>query len=75
MAIENQNIIADVIESSEFPQLVVKYGVGGVPKVVIDEKVEFEGPMAEADFLREFRKALQPLSVSSPLTPPTIEVH
>lgn len=65
MAMENRNITADVIEASEFPQLVVKYAVAGVPKVVIDERIEFEGPLTEAEVLREFRQALQPVSATS----------
>ncbi len=65
MAIENENITADVIEATEFPQLVAKYAVSGVPKVVIDEKIEFEGPLTEDELIREFRKALQPVSATS----------
>ena len=40
-------ISADVIDSNEFPTLAQKYAVIGVPKVVINEKVEFMGAFSE----------------------------
>lgn len=50
-AIENDLIRADVIDTSEFPHLGLKYGVMGVPKTVINEKVEFVGVFPEDLFL------------------------
>ncbi|MGB9676241.1 MAG: protein disulfide oxidoreductase [Candidatus Bathyarchaeales archaeon] len=50
-AVENDLIRADVIEVSEFPHLGLKYGVMGVPKTVINEKVEFVGALPEDLFL------------------------
>ena len=50
-AVENDNIRADVIDAGEFTPLAVKYGVMGVPKVVINEKVEFVGAVPESVFL------------------------
>ena len=47
LAIECDLIKADVIESSEFPDLAMKYNVIGVPKIVINEKVEFMGAFNE----------------------------
>jgi glutaredoxin-like protein len=47
LAVENPNIRADVIDSSEFPQLAQKYSVIGVPKIVLNEKVEFMGAFNE----------------------------
>ncbi len=47
LAIECGNIKADVIESSEFPDLAMKYNVIGVPKIVINDKVEFMGEFNE----------------------------
>jgi glutaredoxin-like protein len=51
LAIENDLIKADVIDVSEFPHLALKYGVMGVPKVVINEKVEFVGALPEDLFV------------------------
>jgi len=47
LAIESDLVRADVIDSSEFPQLAQKYSVMGVPKIVINEKVEFVGALSE----------------------------
>jgi hypothetical protein len=40
-------ISADVVDSSEFPTLAQTYSVIGVPKVVINEKIEFVGAFNE----------------------------
>lgn len=47
LAIESDMISADVIDSSEFPTLAQKYAVIGVPKVIINEKIEFVGAFNE----------------------------
>ena len=47
LAIESELVKADVIETSEFPDLAMKYNVIGVPKIVINEKVEFVGAFNE----------------------------
>jgi hypothetical protein len=51
MAIESPKVTADVIEVSEFPQVAQRYQVYGVPKVIINERVRFEGALPEARFL------------------------
>jgi glutaredoxin-like protein len=50
-AIESDFVTAEVIDSSEFPHLAMKYGVMGVPKVVLNEKIEFVGAFEEDLFL------------------------
>ncbi|MCL6578460.1 MAG: thioredoxin family protein [Candidatus Bathyarchaeota archaeon] len=52
-AIENDLIRADVIDSGEFPHLAQKYAVMGVPKTVINEKVDFMGPVTEEMFIQQ----------------------
>jgi glutaredoxin-like protein len=47
LAIESDMVRADVIDASEFPTLAQKYAVIGVPKIVINEKVEFVGAFSE----------------------------
>lgn len=47
LAVESDMIRADVIDATEFPQLAQKYNVIGVPKIVINEKVEFIGAFNE----------------------------
>ncbi|MCW4044539.1 MAG: thioredoxin family protein [Candidatus Bathyarchaeota archaeon] len=53
LAVESPLIRADVIDSNEFPALAQKYAVIGVPKVVINEKVEFMGAFSE-DLFAEY---------------------
>jgi len=43
MAIENPNITTVTIEATEFPELVRRYRVNGVPKTVVDDRVEILG--------------------------------
>ena len=50
LAIESPMIRADVIDAQEFPALAQKYGVIGVPKIIINEKVEFTGAFNEDMF-------------------------
>ncbi len=58
MALENDLITADMVEAIEFPHLANKYNVMAVPKVVINEKVMFEGALPEAHFLEHVLMAL-----------------
>ncbi len=51
-AIENPHVKADMIDVTEFPHLGQKYAVMGVPKVVINERVEFTGLLPEDQFLQ-----------------------
>lgn len=57
LALEGEYITSDMIESTEFPHLVNKYGVMGVPKVVINEEFGFEGTLPETSFVEEVVKA------------------
>jgi len=50
-AVESDFVRADVIDVGEFPHVGHKYAVMGVPKTVINEKVEFLGAVPEDVFL------------------------
>jgi len=50
-AVESDLIKADVIDAGEFPQLASKYGIMGVPKIVVNEQIEFVGAVPENVFL------------------------
>jgi glutaredoxin-like protein len=54
LAIESDFIKAEVIEASEFPDLAMKYNVIGVPKIVINDKVDFIGEFNEELFAEHF---------------------
>jgi hypothetical protein len=51
MAIASPRVIAECIEANEFPELSRRYQVMAVPKVVINDTVQFEGALPEGDFL------------------------
>lgn len=55
---DNENVIADVVEATEFPELSQKYRVMSVPKIVVNEKTEFVGALPEERFLKEVLKAV-----------------
>ncbi|MDE1871460.1 MAG: thioredoxin family protein [Candidatus Micrarchaeota archaeon] len=59
MALENGNVKASMIEAMEFAALSEKYGVMGVPKVVINDSISFEGAVSEEAFVEQVRKALK----------------
>jgi predicted DsbA family dithiol-disulfide isomerase len=56
-AIENSLITAEVIDANEFSDMAIKYGVMGVPKIVVNEKIEFVGAVPEDMFLEQVLKA------------------
>jgi glutaredoxin-like protein len=58
-AMENDLIKAEAIDVSEFPQLAVKHSVMGVPKIAVNEKVEFVGAVPENVFLEHVLLAAQ----------------
>jgi len=68
-AMENDLIEADVIDAGEFSQLAIKYMVMGVPKTVINEKVEFVGVLPEDLFLQQVLQA----TGQTPPQPPKTE--
>lgn len=60
-AIENAQVRADMIDVTEFPHLGQKYAVMGVPKVVMNERVEFTGLLPEDQFLQHVIVASRPV--------------
>ena len=58
MAIENQNIRADIINAQEFPELAQQYTVFAVPKIIINETTQFEGALSEGTFLEKIITSL-----------------
>jgi glutaredoxin-like protein len=58
-ALESSQIVADMVEATEFPHLVQRYNVAGVPRTVINESVTIEGSVAEEVFLEQVLKAAE----------------
>ena len=53
MAFANSNITAYAVEATEFPDLVRRYKVTGVPKTVVDERIEILGALPEDQFVEQ----------------------
>ena len=53
MAFVSPNITAYAVEATEFPDLVRRYQVSGVPKTVVDEEVEILGALPEEAFVEQ----------------------
>jgi glutaredoxin-like protein len=59
LAMESDLITAEMVESSEFPILVQKHNVMSVPRVIINDKVDFEGALPEKEFVENLLKVLE----------------
>jgi glutaredoxin-like protein len=57
MAVESGRVTADVVDAEEFPELADRYGVQGVPKVVVNETVHFVGAQPEQSYLDHVLRA------------------
>ncbi len=60
LAVASEHIRADMVESAEFPQLVQRYQVSGVPRTVVNEVHGFEGALPPPDAVLEILKAVKP---------------
>ena len=65
MAIASPRVTAQCIDASEFPELSRQYQVMAVPKIVINDRVEFEGALPERDFLAAVLQAVTPPSAET----------
>ena len=59
MSVASDRVRSTVIEATEFPELSRAYNVMGVPKVVINDRVQFEGAVPEHDFLGAVLQAVE----------------
>jgi glutaredoxin-like protein len=59
MALECDNIRADMVEVQEFPHIAHKYSVMGVPKTIVNETINFEGAAPESAFLNAVQQAVE----------------
>ena len=60
LAVESPRITADVIEANEFPELSSRFSVSGVPKIVINDRIELLGSQREARFVEAVLAAAEP---------------
>ena len=59
MAIASPRVTAQAIEVTGFPELSQRYQVMAVPKVVINDRVQFEGALPEEHFLQAVLQAVE----------------
>ena len=58
LAMLNENIIADMVEATEFQELSMKYHVQGVPKTVINDDWDVVGGVPAQTLMTKVREAL-----------------
>jgi hypothetical protein len=58
-AIENDNVRADAIEATEFPEWTARYRVHAVPKTMVNGSFSIEGSSPEERFLDEILKGIE----------------
>jgi hypothetical protein len=51
MAFLNPNITAYAVEATEYPDLARRFRVTGVPKTVVDNRIEILGALPETEFI------------------------
>jgi predicted DsbA family dithiol-disulfide isomerase len=57
MSIASEHVRSECIEATEFPEMSQRYQVMAVPKIVINDRVEFEGAIPESDFVNAVLQA------------------
>ena len=57
-AMENDNVRADAIEATEFPDSTARYSVHAVPKTIVNQGLSIEGALPEEHFLDQILKAV-----------------
>ncbi|MEK7399918.1 MAG: thioredoxin family protein [Candidatus Poribacteria bacterium] len=58
LAVESDLITGEMIETSEFPTYMQKYNIMSVPRIIINDKVDFEGTLTEKEFVENLMKVL-----------------
>jgi glutaredoxin-like protein len=58
LAMLNENVIADMVEATEFQELSMKYQVQGVPKTVINDSWDVVGGVPPQTLMSKVREAL-----------------
>lgn len=59
MAIASPRVRADIVDLTEFPDLVARYAVQGVPKTIINDRLYFDGALPEPEVLTAVLRAVE----------------
>lgn len=62
LAIESDLITADMVEATEYPDLVRRYAVTGVPRTAINDGEFIDGSLPESDFVDEVVNAVSAMA-------------
>jgi glutaredoxin-like protein len=57
LAAASPRVTTSVIEATEFPELIQRYRISGVPQTVVDDRIEILGSQAEDAFVRAVLQA------------------
>ena len=57
-AVNPSRIRSDVIEANDFPDMARMYQVRAVPRIVINDKIAFDGALPESMFLTQIERAI-----------------
>lgn len=69
MAVASPLVTASAVEVSEFPDLIQRYHVNGVPKTVVNDRNEVLGALPEAAFLDQALQGFLREDLPEPGTP------
>jgi alkyl hydroperoxide reductase subunit AhpF len=53
MAIENPQITSSIVEAGEYPDLIDRYNISGVPQTVVNDRNTILGSLPEASFVAQ----------------------
>ena len=61
MALENPHISSAIVEANEYPDLIARYAIDAVPKIVINERIQMLGAQPESVFVEQVLQSVQPV--------------
>ena len=67
LAIASEQVTADVVDGSEFPELAARYRVRSVPRTVVNDTVYIDGSMPESAFLAQLMPLFEAKAAGSAL--------
>lgn len=65
LAFESEQVSADVIDATQFPELAHHYGVRGVPHTIINETASISGALPEEEFVEHLLGTVMPAPVQA----------
>jgi predicted DsbA family dithiol-disulfide isomerase len=66
MALENEHISSEIIEANEYPDLIARYAIDAVPKIVINDRIELLGAQPENTFVAQVVESVQEPTTAAP---------